>query len=167
MLGIESFYQTYKTDVYRYLVSLTRDASISEDLLSETFLRALQRLGSYEERSGIKTWLFGIARNVWLEHLRKCHTTMQYDDMLGMYLHDALAEDAAARQTLARVQVLLAEKDVRTQRLIYLRAQGYSYEEIAPMLQMTQAGARVLEHRTRTWLKQMLQKEGLWNGTTD
>ena len=43
---------------------------------------------------------------------------------------------------------------------VYLRAQGYSYQEIAQKLQITEASARVVEHRTRAWLKATLQKEG-------
>ena len=47
-----------------------------------------------------------------------------------------------------------------TRSVVYLRAQGYSYQEIAQKLQITEASARVVEHRTRAWLKATLQKEG-------
>ena len=42
--ALEQLYLAYRQDVYRYLCSLTRNASDAEDLLSETFLRALKRL---------------------------------------------------------------------------------------------------------------------------
>ena len=44
---------------------------------------------------------------------------------------DALTETTAARQKLRRVQALLQQKDERTRSVVYLRAQGYSYQEIA------------------------------------
>ena len=58
------------------------------------------------------------------------------------------------------MQALLQQKDERTRSVVYLRAQGYSYQKIAQKLQITEASARVVEHRTRTWLKATLQKEG-------
>lgn len=73
---------------------------------------------------------------------------------------DALTETTAARQKLRRVQALLQQKDERTRSVVYLRAQGYSYQEIAQKLQITEASARVVEHRARAWLKATLQKEG-------
>lgn len=45
-------------------------------------------------------------------------------------------------------------------RVVQLRAEGYSYAEIAARLGISESSARVIEHRTRTWLKQQLAKEG-------
>ena len=44
---LEELYNTYRTDLYRYLCHLTHDPAEAEDLLSETFLRALRRLHTY------------------------------------------------------------------------------------------------------------------------
>ena len=72
---LEELYRLYRTDLYRYLCHLTHDPAEAEDLLSETFLRALKRLHTYRGDCAVKTWLFGIARNIWLEGLRKRHPT--------------------------------------------------------------------------------------------
>ena len=48
----------------------------------------------------------------------------------------------------------------RARRVVQLRAEGYSYAEIAARLGISESSARVIEHRTRTWLKQQLAKEG-------
>ncbi len=74
-----------------------------------------------------------------------------------------LTETTAARQKLRRVQALLQQKDERTRSVVYLRAQGYSYQEIAQKLQITEASARVVEHRTRAWLKATLQRRDTTN----
>ena len=68
---LKKIYEEYKQDVFKYLVSLTHDVSLSEDLVSETFLSALKSLHKFKGQSTIKTWLFSIARNKWYEHLRK------------------------------------------------------------------------------------------------
>lgn len=86
---LEELYNTYRTDLYRYLCHLTHDPAEAEDLLSETFLRALRRLHTYRGDCAVKTWLFGIAHNVWLESLRKRRPTVSADDLLETYLTDA------------------------------------------------------------------------------
>ncbi|WFB59802.1 RNA polymerase sigma factor [Paenibacillus sp. BR1-192] len=92
MLNIESLYMQYKQDVYRYLLSLTRQPSLSEDLLSETFLKAIHALPSFKSNSSVKTWLFGIARNVWLQHLRRTKPQIEYGDLLQIYIADSIEE---------------------------------------------------------------------------
>lgn len=161
--GIEQLYLAYKQDVYRYLCSLTHNPADAEDLLSETFLRAFRRLPFFRGDCAAKTWLFGIARNVWLESLRKRRPSLDLDDLLDWYLEDRLSTDSDARAALRRVRELLAQKDERSSRIIFLRAEGYTYAEISAQLGISENSARVIEHRTRTWLKATLQKEGYWD----
>lgn len=93
---LEELYRLYRADLYRYLCHLTHDPAEAEDLLSETFLRALKRLHTYRGDCAVKTWLFGIARNIWLEGLRKKHPTASTDDLLeGCLAEDTLTEPAA------------------------------------------------------------------------
>jgi len=68
---IEKLYMDYKDDVYRYLVSLTKNPDLSEDLLSETFVSAISSISNFKGQSSVKTWLFSIARNMWLQKIRK------------------------------------------------------------------------------------------------
>ncbi len=158
---LEELYNTYRTDLYRYLCHLNHDPAEAEDLLSETFLRALRRLHTYRGDCVVKTWLFGIAHNVWLESLRKRRPTVSADDLLETYLtDDTLPDHTDTRLQWQRVQALLQQKDDRARRVVQLRAQGYSYAEIAARLGISESSARVIEHRTRTWLKQQLAKEG-------
>ena len=55
MQEIEQIYTQYRQDVYRYLCSLTRDAALAEDLLSETFLRALTGLSGFRKGACVRT----------------------------------------------------------------------------------------------------------------
>ena len=54
MQEIEQIYTQYRQDVYRYLCSLTRDAALAEDLLSETFLRALTGLSGFRKGACVR-----------------------------------------------------------------------------------------------------------------
>lgn len=86
MLTIKDIYEKYKQDVFRYLISLTHNPTLSEDLVSETFLSAIKSLPRFKGDSDIKTWLFSIARYKWYEYLRKNKEEIAFDDLASKYI---------------------------------------------------------------------------------
>lgn len=86
MFSAKFIYEKYRQDVFVYLVSLTHNPTLSEDLVSETFLAAIKSLPNFKGNSDIKTWLFSIARNKWYEHLRKKNDTISFDGLAEIYL---------------------------------------------------------------------------------
>lgn len=161
MSKIENLYLRYKQDVYRYLLSLTHNPTLAEDLLSETFVRAISSLADFKGKSSVKTWLFSMARNVWLQGLRKEKQTVQYSDLIGLYVADQLAAGLKTKELASRIKNLLLEKDERTQKIVNMRIAGYSYTEIAQELTISESTARVIDFRTKKWLKAVLVKEEL------
>ena len=65
-MSLEEFYSANYRIVYGYLFSLCQDKSLAEDLTSETFLRAIQKLDTYDGRVKASTWLCTIGRNLYL-----------------------------------------------------------------------------------------------------
>lgn len=161
MRAVEELYATYRDDLFRYLCSLTHDPAQAEDLLSETFLQALQSAGSFRGQSSEKTWLFGIARNLWLRALRRRRPTVPLEDLAGLAAGEEPADAAAARMLRDRIRTLLAQKDERTRAIVMQRMQGVPFETIARALGISAGSARVIDYRTRQWLKETLRKEGL------
>lgn len=67
--SFEHIYRQYAKPVYGYLMKLTRDWSIAQDLTSETFLRALSSVHSVQYRGRpLRAWLMTIARNLAVDH---------------------------------------------------------------------------------------------------
>ena len=161
MRAVEELYATYRDDLFRYLCSLTHDPAQAEDLLSETFLQALQSAGSFRGQSSEKTWLFGIARNLWLRALRRRRPTVPLEDLAGLAAGEEPADAAAARMLRDRIRTLLAQKDERTRAIVMQRMQGVPFETIARALGISAGSALVMDYRTRQWLKETLRKEGL------
>ena len=93
MQEIEQIYTQYRQDVYRYLCSLTRDAALAEDLLSETFLRALTGLSGFRKGACVRTWLFSIARHVWIDGLRRKRHVLSGDELLARYVEEQITSD--------------------------------------------------------------------------
>ena len=161
MKQIENLYKLYKQDVYRYLLSLTHNPNLSEDLLSETFVNAISSIGTFRGQSSVKTWLFSIARNLWLQGIRKEKHTVEYNDLLELYVADSIAERLVTKETVKRINELLLEKDERTQKIVNMRIEGYSFGEIAHGVNISESSARVIDFRTKKWIKAILEKEGL------
>lgn len=159
---LEAIFIAYKKDVYRYLLSLTHSADAAEELLSETFLKALQGLGRFQGGSTVKTWLFGIARNLWLQSLRKRKKDASLDDAWSLYIAEDAPEDAIDGRELAmRARALLGQKSERVRRVMSMRIDGYAPAEIAAACGISENSVRVMEFRTKKWLRECLQKEGL------
>lgn len=160
MLEIEQLYQMYKEDVFRYLVSLTHNPALSEDLLSEIFVIAIRRIGTYRGDASIKTWLFGIARNVWLQQLRRQNKDIDSSALFEIYVTDGIEQAFIDKEIIKRINELLGEKDERTKQIIYMRSEGYAFAEIGKKLGISENSARVIEFRTKRWLKEKLLEEG-------
>ncbi len=151
----------YKDDLYRYLISLTRDPTLSEDLLSETFIRAITSIETFKEQSSIKTWLIGIARNVWLQYLRRRKEVIAYSELSELHSGENIEDNIAVQQAVLRARELLKSKDERSQNIFILRENGVSYAEISDAIGISENSARVIDFRTRKWIKNILTKEGL------
>ncbi|HDR5039256.1 TPA: RNA polymerase sigma factor [Bacillus anthracis] len=161
MKQIENLYILYKQDIYNYLLSLTHNHTLSEDLLSETFVNAIRSIESFKGQSSVKTWLFSIARNLWLQKIRKEKHTVEYNDLLELYVSDSIAERLITKEAAIRIKNLLLEKDDRTQKIVNMRVEGYSFGEIAQEVNISESSARVIDFRVKKWIKAILEKEGL------
>lgn len=60
--------------LYRYALVLTRNRVDAEDLVQETYVRAMEAFSRLRENSNVKGWLFTILRNLWLNELRRKRT---------------------------------------------------------------------------------------------
>lgn len=160
MYQIEKLYMQYKKDIYLYFMSLTQDHTLSEDLLSETFVKAIKSLPTFRGQSTVKTWLFGIAKNTWLQHLRSCRKTVEYDELLEVYVNYGLDELIISKEKICRIKEFLQKKDERTRKIVSMRVEGVPYSEIAEKLHISESSARVIDYRVKQGMKNELKKKG-------
>lgn len=162
-LAIKSLYEEYKHDVFTYLVSLTHDSLLAEDLVSDTFLGAIRSLPRFKGNSDIKTWLFSIARHKWYEYLRKTTPTISLDDLAERYLRNDSDPESSAinRELVRRMLRLLDNEPARTKDVVLMRIEGYSFSEIAHKHGISESSARVLDHRAKKRVRDVLAKEGV------
>lgn len=162
MHGIQELYKTYKQEVFQYLISLTHDPGLSEDLVSETFLSAIKSLHKFRGDSDIKTWLFSIARYKWYGHLRKKKDEVSFDHLATKYLAEEtnLEWTMITGETAARILTLLNQESPRTRDIVLMRIEGYSFYEIASKHNVSESSARVIDFRAKKKIRGVLEKEG-------
>ena len=140
--------RTYKQDVYGYLLSLTRDPSLAEDLLSETFLKAIQSLPKFRGDSTSKTWLLGIARNVYGS--RSCAAAVRRwsTATFGGVCRGGMIDHFLTREAVARVGNCSGKRKSEPDGW-WPCGWTAPYQEIARELGITENSARVIDFRTK------------------
>ncbi len=71
---------SFSTPIYRLALKMTGDPSDAEDVLQNTFLKALQHIHGFEERSSLSTWMYRIAANESLMTLRRRKSQISVDE---------------------------------------------------------------------------------------
>ena len=69
--GLAALVARYQNRLYRFLVRMTREPATAEDLFQLTWLRAAQGIRQYDARRSFEAWLFRVARNLAIDHLRR------------------------------------------------------------------------------------------------
>ena len=153
--SFQKIYEQYATSVYRFLLSLSADETLSEELLQETFYRALVHIDRFEGRCSIFTWLCQIGKNAWLHELRrsKKYVKTEISEISSeMNMEEKLA-DAELSSHIRRVMMTLPEpyRDV----FIMHALGGVKLKEIASLYDKSESWARVTYFRA----KQQILKE--------
>lgn len=159
---LEELFRTYHNDVYRYLYSLSHDASLSEDLASEVFLKVVKSIGTFRGEADIKTWLFSIARHEWYDYLRKKNRQIRTEAMTEFCESMDLGPEAQYHtlEIIRRIYRLLEQEPERARSIVMMRLDGYSFYEIGQKFGISESSARVIDFRTKDKLRKILKKEG-------
>jgi RNA polymerase sigma-70 factor, ECF subfamily len=164
----------YLDGLYSYSVTLTRNRTEAEDLVQETYLRAMSAFERLRPDSNLKSWLFTILRNIRLNQVRnrqgKAHAAEidEWSDRRPEF------EDKSSKDPLGLYLTQLKRADVRKaikrlphayREVIVLREfEELSYEEIAQVLDCPPGTVMSRLSRARERLKEMLQHWSLITG---
>jgi RNA polymerase sigma-70 factor (ECF subfamily) len=155
----------YINGLYGYAMVLTRNHTEAEDLVQETYVRAIPAMGRLRPDSNIKGWLFKILRNIWLNQIRKRRNSplILQPDMEGGSVDDMVDpaknsyEIYASKMEGGRVRAAIQELPLEFREVILLREfEELSYQEIASLLGCPQGTVMSRLARARSKLRILL-----------
>ncbi|MGH7700248.1 MAG: RNA polymerase sigma factor [Gemmatimonadales bacterium] len=163
----------YERPVFSLLYRMVRDRALAEDLAQETFVKVLNGIRSYRPEYKFSSWIFKIANNAAIDHLRrKSLDTLSLDGsplaatpeerdatalQVGSPIESPL-DEVAARELGTAIERAIARLRPEYRACILLRhVEGYAYEEIARTLDLPLGTVKTYIHRARNELRGYLE----------
>ena len=159
----------YERPVFALLFRMVRDRELAEDLSQETFVKALNAIDSYRPEFKFSSWIFKIANNAAIDHLRRRELdTLSLDGsphaetpeamqatalQIGMRQESPL-EAVEARELGGAIEAAIGRLRPEYRSCILLRhVEGRAYEEIAEILSLPLGTVKTYIHRARNELR--------------
>jgi RNA polymerase sigma-70 factor (ECF subfamily) len=155
--------RAYQTPVYNYVLRLTGDRSLAEDLTQDVFLRVYQGLPRFSLRCKFTTWLFQVTKNRVLDELRarerRPQAVVNLDDLPTLEALDPPIEEGETIDALWRA-VHNLNPDLKMA-LLLRDIVGLPYNEIADSLEITLSTVKWRIFKAREEVQLALAREGL------
>jgi RNA polymerase sigma-70 factor, ECF subfamily len=158
--AFEGLYRQHANRLYNLAFRMAGPAE-ADDLLQDVFLQAFRKLGSYKGDSSLGTWLYRLAMNLCLDHLRSRQGKMA---MVTDSLDDESAAPAVSPERPAETHAarLDLEQAIETLPPSYRAAfvlhdvEGYQHDEVAKLLGIAEGSSKSLLHKARLKLRAQL-----------
>lgn len=161
--GLVEIIELYSDSLVAFVNGFVHDYAAAEDLMQDTFLELIIRECSFRGESQFKTWLFKIARNKAIDHIRKNRRVIPVDDSFVFAPDETKsAEQAvidgerskAVRLAMAKINPLYAQ-------VIYLSFfEDMNNDEIACVIRKNKRQVEMLLYRAKEAMKKTLEREG-------
>jgi len=158
--AFRALYERHTPFLLRFVLRLIADSerSEAEDVLQETWIRAVERFHDFERRSSLRTWLHGIAFNVVRERWRAASTRPEFPTTTVETRHEQFdsADHPDARIDLERGLARLPAG--RRSVLVLYDLYGYTHAEVAGMLDISEGTSKSQLHDARRQLASLLRR---------
>ncbi len=164
--AFDNLISRYKRQVYSVIYRMVRSPADAEDLAQDTFIKAYRALSGYDSKYPFITWLFKIAHNTTIDHLRANKTlVMSMDD------DDSQLEDEYSDQKLMDTVDSISDKSLIDKSLSLLpptyreilslrHQQELSYAEISEILGIPEGTVKIRLFRARNLMKEKMLAMG-------
>lgn len=159
-MQFDEIYIKYFKDVYLYLLKLSGNESIAEDITSETFFKAMKKIDSYRGECSLYVWLCQIAKNTYYTYLNKNKRIVEFDEsqidevVPGV---DTLEDNQEELMKIKKYLHLIPEpyKEVFMWRVFA----DMKYDEIGNIFGKTSNWACVTYHRAKKMITDKMEEE--------
>lgn len=150
--AFEKVYKEQRDAVYSYLLYMTGDEQLTQDLAQETFLKIYLNLHRFKGESSVKTWCIAIAKNTYYSWVRKKRPS-QVEEKYGLNVADErqIPEEVFLQKEKNAMirRVLFDMKEEQRQLLLLRDYEKLSYQEIGELLGVSEIIVKSRIHRAR------------------
>ena len=155
-VALATLFERHHTRVYGYCLRMTGNRAAAEDLVQDVFMKMLKYKATFKDDSELVPWMFGIARNSCLAHLKR----RALDQVPAREVEEEAAPESHEgphdeRQSELVRQALLRLPAERREVLVLSRYEYKSYDEIARVLDCSVGAVKVRVHRAMKQLREI------------
>lgn len=153
----EQLFQTYYMQVYSFVMTLSRNRDVSEEITQKTFFKAMTTPKKHQGNSSELTWLCAIAKNLYIDDLRR---HKNFCEIEGDGVSDLDVETSLVNEDSAfLIHQVLHDLEEPYKEVFQLRVFGeLSFQKIGTLFKKTENWARVTYHRARLKIQERMGK---------
>lgn len=150
---IAKMYNQYANDIYRYLYANGGNKELAEDLMADTFMRAINNLDKFDFKQP-RAWLYTIARNLLRDHWKK-KSSLNLDEELEIVdPSDGIEQIVEKVLTADRLKQTMDKLPAKERDVVALRfLQNLSAKEVAKIVGTSPENVRIIQHRALKKMK--------------
>jgi RNA polymerase sigma-70 factor (ECF subfamily) len=150
-------------DCQRWAYTLTREHGAAEDIFAQSILIGLTKIHQLNQDGAFKTWMFTIIKNTFRQSLRRESKQPEAMPPEDLSFRSPRDEDWTERQARSIVLWGAIERLSPDQReaLVLFEMHGLSIKEICRVMNKKDSAVRVLLHRSRQRLAELLRRDGI------
>jgi len=154
----ERIYNQYFRDVYSFVLLLSRNEKIAEEITQETFFKALKNIDKFNGKCKLNVWLCQIAKNTYFTYLNK---QKRFDtDNIPEVSVSSVEEIILNKEENFRIHKVLRHLEEPYKEVFTLRVFGeLSFKQISELFERTESWARVTFHRAKRKIQDLLKEE--------
>lgn len=155
MEDYQQIYSLYFQDVYKYMLALSRDPGLAEEITQETFFKAIKSLDSFQGQCRLYVWLCQIAKNTYRTYLKKRREPESGEEEA---FAGSLEEMMLDKESAFQIHQALHNLPEPYKEVFSLRVLGeLPFRQIGLLFGKTENWARVTYHRARLKIKEELE----------
>ena len=158
MENIDEIYKKYANLIKNYIFTITGDKSLSEEIMQETFIVAINQIDKFRGDCKIYVWLLSIAKKILYRETKKNNlNNLIHIDELEITDKKDIEAEFIKKDNKFRLYEAIQKLDVSTREVMYLRLTGdFSFKEIGKILNKSENWARVVFFRGKKKLEEDL-----------
>lgn len=158
---LNKVYKKYAKELYLYIYSMCKNKELAEDLMQETFVKAIMSLN--DTHTNVRAWLYMVARNLYFNEYNKQKNIVDIsdDEVAQIQTDDEILNRIISSERNRLLYKMMKKLDDKKREVLTLQYFAeLSQKEISNILKITPENVRVLSYRAKKELKKLMEETG-------